>query len=554
MSIGAGKLGPLMRKAKREGWDGWVRSPADERAVRNGCVFDLAAAEHVRDFFRMFLRHSKGKWAGLPFELQDWQFDDVVAPIFGWMRADGTRRIRDADCWVSKKNGKSTMAAGVGNYLLIGDGESGAEVYSAATKRDQAAIVHKEAISMVKKSPELRCRLRINESTGRITYDATGSFYGVLASEAGGAEGLNIHGLIADELHVWKGRAFWDSLRHGGVARRQPLRFTISTVGILDRSSLGWDQYGYAMRWLEDRVENDEFYAYIRAADEKDDPYDPATHAKANPSYGVIIDPQEMVKAAQVARDRPTEKAAFLRYRLNLWVEAMDAFFDMAKWDACDGAVNEDELLGRECFGGLDLASKKDLAAWVLLFTPTDEDPVYRVLARCWCPRGGAEQRSEADGVPYVEWERQGWLTLTDGDRIDYRVIRDQIVADVNRFGITDVGADPWNLEYLRQEVLDDIGAVTFYEFSQQLRTISGPTKELEKIVAEKRLAHGGHPVLRWCAANSQADEDKLENVRISKRKSSDKVDLIIALVMALGRSMTAEPEEEEVTITEINW
>lgn len=544
--IGKGQLGPLMRKAKAEGWDRWVRSPADERAVLHGYVFREAKAQRVVQFFRQFLCHSKGRqFVGKPFELEEWQYEDIIGPVFGWVHRETLlRRIRDLYAAMAKKNGKSTMGSGLGLYLMIGDNEPGAEVYSVATRREQAGIVHREAIQMVKQSPALRASLRINETTGRITHPATNSIYAILSSDPAGAEGQNVSGLIADELHVWKGRAFWDALRYGGAARQQSLRIGITTAGLKDDNNIGFEQHDYAVRWLDNRIENDHFYAYIAAAEESDDPLDPATHLKANPNMGVTIDPDEIMREARSAEHRPQEMSGFLRRRLNIWVEATDRFFDMDCWDACADAIDEDLLIGRKCFGGVDMASTEDLAAWAILFMPTEDDPIYRLIVRCWWPEEGAERFAERSTQPVREWVRDGWLTLTPGPRIDYATIRDQIVSDVNRFGITDAGADPHQFEFLGQQLYDLVPNCTFYTFAQTMGNVSPPTLELEKLIAEKRIAHAGNPVLRWCAANSTARRNQaLGQVRVDKKESKGKVDAVIAIMMALGRSMIAPPE-----------
>lgn len=530
-----------LRKAQREGWADWIMTDADEQAVRAGCYFDVAAAERVFRFFERVLRHSKGEWGGQAFTLLEWQKRDLLGPLFGWRRADGLRRFRRAHIEIPKKNGKSTLGAGVGLYMLEGDGEPGAEVYSAATKKEQASIVHGEAINMVKASPLLSRRLKINNTTKTIVNEATYSKYSVLASDAGGSEGLNIHCLVADELHVWKGRAFWDSLRYGYAARRQPLAFVITTAGIYDRTTLGWQEHEYAQKILEGKEENPEFFAYIRAADPDDDILDPATHAKANPSYGVTIRPEEMMQAAREAVQKKSEMGPFLRYRLNIWSEQADSFFDMAAWDRCSHPVDEEALRGRRCFGGLDLANRRDVAAWVLLFPPTDEDPLWRVLPRLFVPGETAAKRESEDGVKYATWGREGLMILTDGDSIDNARIVEQVVKDAMVFDIQDVGADPWQLEALAQQVFDHLPDLQIVQVGQNFRDLSEPTKELESLVLSGKLAHGGHDVLRWMAGNCVPIEDGNENIRLSKKRSKEKIDGIAALTTALARAMMSE-------------
>jgi phage terminase large subunit-like protein len=540
------KLGPLKRKAKSEGWADWIRTAHDERAVLNGCRFDLAAAEKVRRFFGL-LRHSKGRWAGKPFELMDDQWQDIIAPTFGWMRADGTRRIRKTYVEVAKKNYTSTLGPGIGLYGLVGDGEAGAEIYSAATKQDQASIVHAEAINMVRASPLLMKRLRINESTKAISYPETMSKYAALAADGPGAEGLNIHFLITDELHAWVNRVFLDSLRYGFAARLQPLWFIITTAGVFDVTSIGWQEHEYARRWLDDKVVDEDYHAYIRAADEKDKDnlLDPEVHKKANPGYGITIDPREIAKAAQDAKEKPSELFAFLRYRLNLWTQAFSAWLPPEKWAACSGPVDEEALVGRRAFGGLDLASRTDLTAWVILFPPTDEDDLWRVLPRCWVPREGAELRAKNAGVKYLVWAEQGYLTLTDGAETDYEAVVRQIEADRAKFnfGEMSIGADPWNLSDVRNRI--DPDGTHIFEVPPYYQHMSLPTKKMEAIVLGENMAHGGHPVFQWCMSNIVLLTDTNGNVRPSKKHSKEKIDLGVAGIIALSRAML-EPEDTE--------
>jgi phage terminase large subunit-like protein len=541
-------LRPKLSKAKREGWAKWIRNAHDERAVMDGCRFDVNLAEFVRKFFKKYLRHSKGKWAGQPFELEPWQWEEIIAPTFGWVRPDGFRRIRVVYIEIAKKNGKSTLGAGVGIYLLVADGEEGAEVYSAATKKDQAGIVHDEAVRMVKASPFLVSRLRVNHSTRVITQETTNSKYAALAADAGGSEGMNIHGLIKDEMHVWTDRPFFESLRYGSAARAQPLDFTITTAGVYDKTSIGWSEHEYAERWLADGVEDQEFLAYIRCADPEADLEDPTAHAKANPSYGTIIDPAEIAKAAKDAVEKSTERFPFMRYRLNIWTEAYSSWLDMRAWDKCDGYVNETALAGQKCYGGLDLASKRDLTAFALLFPPRKDVDPWDILLRVWCPAEGAAARAKNDKVKYLDWAHQGFITLTPGNETDYGAIREQIAADRKRFKLLGVGADPWNLADLRQQA-DPLGDV-ICEFQQTVRNYSGPCKKLEVMVLDEKVRHSGHPVLRWAISNVRVRIDANGNVFPNKEKSKDKIDPATGLLMALGIGMEHEEKKSVYTAT----
>lgn len=547
-----GKLAPLLRKAKREGWSKWIKSTADECAVLHGCKFDADAAQHAVEFFPKFLRFSKGlDWARKPFVLMDWQRDDVVAPLFGWKRPEEDhryRRFKTAYVEVPKKSGKSTLGAGIGNYLFIGDGEPGAVVCSAATKREQAALVHGEAVRMVQSSPALRQRVKINLATKTMSDDTTFSTYQAIASDAKGAEGLDLSGLLCDELHVWPGHEFWDTLLYGFAARKQPVHLIITTAGVFDKTSVGWEQHEYAEKVRDGKVEDGEWLVYIRAAKEKDraNYLKRRVHRAANPSYGVIIDPDEIAKHAARAKNKPTELAGFLRRRLNLWVAARECPIDLAVWDECGGTIDEAELVGRRCHGGLDLASRRDIAGNVWIFPPTEQDPILRVLPRLWAPRDTAVERGEKDGVSYLLWEQQGYLTLTDGPCIRYDAIREQIEADRELFDVVNIGADKWNLEYLRQK-LDPEGEY-IVEYGQGLRNLSPPTKELlEVLLPQRSLAHGGHPVLRWMAGNLAIFRDGNDNIKPDKKGSKDRIDGMVGLIMAIGMAMLEVDDGESV-------
>lgn len=529
----------------------WIKTKADEAAVRNGCWFDVQAAKHVCDFYESFLRHSKGKqWARQRFELLPWERDDVLYPIFGWKRADGTRRYRTAYIEIAKKNGKTTLASGIGLYLLVGDGEPGAEVYSVATKRDQAAMAHDEAVRMVRQSPALFKRLRINETTKTIYHEDSSSKYAALAADAKGSEGLNAHGLIVDELHAWTDRTFWDSLRYSGAARKQPLHFIITTAGIADTTSLGWQMHDYAEKVLEGTTEDEEFFVYMRNAP-FDAPWTAETFEAANPSYGTIIDPEEIAKAAETASERLWEENVFRRYRLNQWVQQAERAIDLVQWDTCAGDVVEDDLVGRPCYGGLDLASRIDLAAFILLFPPAREGDRWQILCRFWAPEAIAEKRAKQKlTVQFKVWAKQGHLVLTSGNIIDYDTIKAKILADGKRFDIRLIAADRWNLEYLRQK-LEARGCPEIIECGQGYPDMSAPTKELLCMIAAQQLAHGGHPVLRWMAGNVTVTIDPAENIKPDRKKSTDKIDGIVALLMALKHAM-ANQQLKQYTIAEL--
>jgi phage terminase large subunit-like protein len=368
----------LRNDAKREGWSEWIRSPRDEKAVLEGCRFDIRAAERVRTFFTKFLRHSKGQWAGQPFALLDWQWREVVAPLFGWKRADGTRRYRRAYIEVPKKNGKSALFSGLSLYLLAADGEPGAEVYSAAVDRDQASIVFNEAANMVEVSPQLSSRLNVVRSMKRIVMPRSRSFYKALSADVPAKEGLNAHAVLIDELHAQKTRLLWDTLRYTGAARRQPLHLSITTAGF-DHHSICWEQHDYAEKVLDGTIEDSSFLPFIAAAGAEDDWTSPEVWRKANPSFAVTINPEQFAEDCREAQESPAKENSFRRYRLNQWTEQEVRWLNMEKWDAC--ATPLGDLGRRPCYAGLDLSSTTDITALVLVFPNEDR---YDVLPLFW--------------------------------------------------------------------------------------------------------------------------------------------------------------------------
>jgi len=517
-----------------------IRTKADKAVVQAGYYFDEDAAAEVVLFFESGLRHSKGKWAGKPFILSGWEREDIIEPVFGWKRPDGTRRFRTAYIEVAKKNGKSTIGAGVGLYLFMSDGEQGAEVYSAATKRDQAAIVHDEAVRMCKASPHLYPLVTINQTTKTIVDTETQSKYSAIAADASGSEGLNANGLIVDELHAWKDRKFWDSLEYSGAARTQPLTFVITTAGVSDITTIGWQIHEYATRVLSGEHEDLAFFAYIRTADPDLALDDPVAHEAANPGLGDTIDPAEIMAAAKRARARPGAENVFRRYRLNQWVAQTERWLSVEAWDACGVEVAPTSLVGRPCYGGLDLASHRDIAAFILWFPPTEHEPAH-LLPRFWVPEDSARTRQEENNlVMYQTWGEQGHITLTPGNTIDYAMIQAQILKDHMQYDMRKVAADKWSLEYLRQQV-EALGGPDFIPFNMTIHEMSVPAKRFEELIASGGMQHDKNPVMRWMVGNVSIYIDCNENIRPDKKHSTEKIDGISAVVIAIAQAMLSE-------------
>jgi phage terminase large subunit-like protein len=518
------------------------------QGVKRGLYFDPNSAQRAIDFFKLFLHHSKGEWAGQKFALAPWE-EFILWCLFGWKRTDGTRRFRTAHVEVARKNGKSTLVAGVGLYLFFADGEPGAEVYCAATKKDQARIVFSEAVRMRAASPSLA--KRITKVRDNMSVATTASKFEPLGSDEDTLDGLNVHAAIVDELHAHKTRFVWDVLDTATAARRQPLMFAITTAGF-NRQSVCWLQHEYCEKVLEGIHSDDTLFVYIATLDPDDDWEDESVWQKANPNLGVSVKLDDLRRKAEKAKADPAALNSFLRLHLNRWTQTDTRWMDLDEWADCsapfaagapaipsDPHAARDELrerlIGRRCFGGLDLSSKVDLTAFVLLFTPTDDDPRYIAIPWFWMPEDNVEKRVKQDRVPYDLWIREHWIETTDGNVVDYDVIRAHIVEQRDDFEIAEIAFDPWNATHLSTQLQDD--GLTTVEFRQGFASMSAPTKELMTLVLGRKLAHLGNPVLRWMASNLVVKTDPAGNIKPNKEKSAEKIDGIVALIMALGRA-----------------
>jgi phage terminase large subunit-like protein len=503
----------------------WIRTDADKIAVSHGCWFDEYSAMHVKNFIARFLRHSKGEWAGQPFELQAWQWDQLIAPLFGWMRDDGTRRYRRAYVEVPKKNGKSTLCSAISLYMLMMDGEPGAEVYNAAADRDQASIVFNEAANMVEASMALASRLDVLRSTKRIVYTKESAVYRALSAEVPTKEGINWHCLIFDELHAQRTRELWDTLAYGGAARRQPLSLAITTAGY-DRHSICWEQHDYALKVRDGIIEDDAFFPLIYAAADDDDWKSEQVWRAANPSYGVTVKADSLAADCREAQQSPGKENAFRRYRLNQWTEQDVRWIPIEKWDTCEIPY----FNTTECFAGLDLANTIDISALVLAFPVEDG---YDLRSFFWVPQENVKLREVRDRVPYAVWIREGLIKPTEGTGIDYAVIRNDIRELAEQYHMRSIAIDRWNATQLAQELQGDGFEVVM--FGQGYSSMSAAAKEFERHVIGGTLRHGGNKVLRWMASNVVREQDAAGNIKPSKAKSAEKIDGIVAAIMAIG-------------------
>ncbi len=516
--------------------------------------FDEEAADRAVKFFPEFLKHTKGEHAGQPFELLPWQRDDVIRPLFGWKRSDGTRKYRRAYIEVPRKNGKSQLAAGVGLMLTFVDQEAGAEVYSAAADREQATIVHEAGRSMVEESSELSSRARVLRRS--IVVESTRSSYKVLSADVKTKHGLNAHGIIFDELHTQPNRELWDVLTTSTGARRQPVTFAITTAGY-DKNSICWEIHDYAVKVLEGVIDDPAFLPVIYSAPDDADWSDPAMWELANPSIDVTISREYLEAESNRAKETPGYVNTFRRLHLNQWTESVSRWLNIEAWNECGEPVDPAELEGQVCWGGLDLSTTLDLSAFVLVFPRENTNPTvveaiaesagdeptqgYTVLAYFWVPEENIEQRVRRDRVPYDVWVRDGWITATEGNVIDYDFIEEKIKELAEMYNIQEIGFDPYNATSLVNHLMDE--GLPMIVVRQGFLSLSAPAKELARLVVSRNLYHGANPVLRWCAANVVIETDAAENIKPTKKKSTERIDGIAALVNALSRAAGGDGE-----------
>lgn len=488
------------------------------------------------------LKHTDGIWHGKPFELIDWQ-EQIIRDVFGILKPNGYRQFNTAYIEIPKKQGKSELAAAVALLLTCGDFEEGAQVYGCAADRNQAKIVFNVAKKMVGLSKTLSKKVKVCESKYRIEYKD--SFYQVLSAEAYSKHGFNIHGVVFDELHAQPNRKLYDVMTKGsGDARKQPLFFLITTAGD-DTKSICYEVHQKAVDILEGRKIDPTFYPVIFGAKEDEDWTDPKVWRKANPSLGITVDIEKVKDACESAKQNPAEENAFRQLRLNQWVKQEKRWMPMLRWDACKTDFDPKELEGRMCYGGLDLSSTMDITAFVLVFPPTEGDDRYYVLPYFWIPEENMAKRVSRDHVPYDLWHSQGYLETTEGNVIHYGYIEHFIDELGRKYNIKEIAFDRWgavqmtqNLNYLGFEVV---------AFGQGFKDMSPPTKELMNLVMSKRIAHDGHPVLRWMMDNIAIRRDPADNIKMDKSKSIEKIDGAVALVMALDRALRNEDSNGSV-------
>ncbi|AWW25958.1 terminase large subunit [Acetobacterium sp. KB-1] len=497
-------------------------------------IYDQSRADLAVSFINC-LKHTKGQWHGQSFELIDWQ-EQIIRDVFGMIKPNQARQFNTAYIEIAKKQGKSELAAAVALLLTCGDFEHGGEIYGCASDRQQASIVFDVAVDMVEQCPALKSRIKPVLSQKRLIYKPLGSFYQVLSAEAYTKHGLNVHGVVFDELHAQPNRNLYDVMLHGsGDARKQPLYFLITTAGT-DRHSICWEVHQKAEDILAGRKIDPTFYPVIYGAGENEDWTDPKVWEKANPSMGITVDIEKIQIACDNAKANPAEENLFRQLRLNQWVKQSVRWMPMEKWDLCDEEIDPDVLIGRECYGGLDLSSSIDITAFVLVFPPKYDGEKYVIMPFFWIPEENIEQRVRRDHVPYDVWEKQGHIQTTEGNVVHYGFIENFIEELGTKYNIREIAFDRWGAVQMVQN-LEGLG-FTVVPFGQGFKDMSPPTKELMKLTLEENISHGGHPVLRWMMDNIFVRTDPAGNIKPDKEKSTERIDGAVATIMALDRAI----------------
>ena len=503
--------------------------------------YDKKKADKAVRFIEQ-LRHTKGKWDNQRFWLLPWQ-EQLVRDIFGIVKEDGNRQFRTAFVEICKKVGKSELAAAIALYLLYADNEPSAEVYGAAADRQQASIVFEVAKKMVERNSTLLEQSNLLGATKRIVNYGNSGYYQVLSAEVGTKHGFSVSGLVFDEIHNQPNRELYDVLTKGSSdARENPLHFIITTAGN-DRNSIAYELHTKALDILEGRRVDPSFYPVVYGLKDDEDWEDEANWYKVNPSLGYTVDIERMRDAYREAKQNPADEVTFKWLRLNMWVNSTTAWIPDAIFMKGAEEIDLYALQGRDCYAGLDLSSTGDITALVLIFPPRDTDEKYILLPFFWVPEETIPQRVKAASVPYDIWERQGYLLSTAGNVIHYDFIEKFINDLAEKYHIVEIAVDRWNATQMIQNLEGD--GFTMVPFGQGFASMSGPTKDFYRLLMEGQIIHGGNPILRWMAGNVVVDTDPAGNIKVTKARSTEKIDGIVAAIMALDRCIRHRVEPQ---------
>jgi phage terminase large subunit-like protein len=509
--------------------------------------------QKVKDFFEELLVHTKGSWARRPFILDDWQLDRVVSPLFGDVIWSGewscyVRKNQILWLFVARKNGKSELLAGIALYLLCADGEEGAEIYGAAKDRDQARKVFDVAVRMVELSPQLDSQLTIVKHVKRIVHPASGSVYEVVAADAAGNLGHNPHGVIFDEIVAQPNRELWDAFRTAlGSARRQPMMVAATTAGPVNTGSFAHHEHLQMRKVNATPSLEPHVLTVIFENDPKDDWQDEINWKKSNPALGSFLSLQSLRNEKLEAMTDPTKINAFMAFHMNIWTQQITRCLDMTVWDSCNIApINESDLHGCWCYGGLDLSATSDLTALAWYFPGSDEPDT--IIWRVWIPAAKVDKLNELTSGEFQQWINADLVTVMDGEVIDYDLIMRQIEKDATDFDVVEIALDKWNATHILTKLNEQ--DITAYEVPQNMAGMSPATKELLRRVEDGQINHGGNPVARWNADALEVKQDMDENIRPVKpdRLSSNaRIDLMVAAILTIAADLRPKEGDDGV-------
>ena len=519
----------------------------------DGAYFDEKASDRAVNFFERALVHVDGKWAGQPFKLQEWQVNEVIAPLFGYKREDGSRLYRQAYIEVPRKAGKTTLSAGIALYGLIADNEPGAQVIAGARDRPQARLTFDLARRMVQASPFLSQKCVARRSF--IEVPETGSVFRAISADAGSQHGLSVSTGILDEVHVHRTRDLFDVISTSQGARRQPLLVAITTAGVFNSEAIAWELHAHAENVANGIADDSSFLGVLYGADREDDWTEPKTWRKAHPSLGVTVSEEFLSDEAKRAKSAPARQTAFRQLYLNVWTAEASRWLDLEAWDECQGDYSEEDLKAQPCWIGLDLASTTDVTALVAVFENEDRTG-YRVVSRFFLPDADLLERERRDRLPYRRWAEEGWLTLTPGNVLDYNAVRMALLDFADRFDVREVAYDRWGATALISQLMED-GLTQVIPTGQGFATLSASSKEVERCVLGKLIEHRGCPVLRSHLDAVTVSTDAAGNIKPDKKKSTGRIDGVVALVMAVhaaslsnGAASTKSVYEERGLLT----
>lgn len=525
-----------------------IKTPEPRQVA--GAEFDPDAVDRVLAAFKA-LRHTSGKWSGQPLRPDPWQVAYIIAPVFGWVRFDAeagrrVRIIRDLFVDVPRKNGKSTLSAGLAIYLACADGEQGAQVVTAATTEKQAGFVFNPIKTLAEKAPALR--KNVQAFAKKVVHPRSGSYIEVVSSAADAQHGANIHGGIIDELHVHRTPDLVETIETGRGSRDQPLVVIITTADAGEQGTIYARKRDYVERLAKRVITDRGTYGVVWGATDRDDPHKLETWRKANPGFGISPTRAYLEAESRKAKNSPADLASFLRLHLGIRTKQSAKYISMPTWDANGGLIQWDQLAGRRAFGGLDLGSTSDLTALCWLMPRPDEHGAYDAVWRFWTPEDNLPELDRRTAGEATVWHRNGWLETTPGNVTDYAAVRAAINRDREHLNVASIAFDRWNATQLSIDLQED--GAEMIRLGQGFASLSAPLKEIQRLLLQGQRAkdpqinHGGNPVMRWMVDNLAVGTDPAGNVKPDKAKSHEKIDGVSALVNAMAEAMRAPVEK----------